>query len=143
MASFHSGLITGANPLGVTPLSTGTAPETNAGPTLAMNDVTVGTLSALVYGQAKVNLMTLEPQWQVSADASTWYDAKTANNAASVVMTTGTGAAVPATVVVSAPDAVYGWAYARCSVVSRLADAVDGDDEYNVSYNYLKRGYAL
>jgi hypothetical protein len=129
MASFHSGLITGANPLGVTSLSTGTAPETNAGPTLAMNDVTVGTLSALVYGQAKVNLMTLEPQWQVSADASTWYDAKTANNAASVVM--------------SAPDAVYGWAYARCSVVSRLADAVDGDDEYNVSYNYLKRGYAL
>ncbi len=143
MGSFLSGLLTGTNALGVTALSTGTAPETNASPTLAMNDVTVGTLSALVAMSAKVNLMTLEPQWQVSNDGTTWYDAKTANNAASVVAATGTGSIVTATIVVSAPDAVYGYAYSRCSVVSRLADAVDSDDNYNVSYNYLKRGYAL
>jgi len=143
MASFLSGLLTGAFPLAVTALSTGTAPETNAGPTCPMNDVTVGTLSALVLMSAKVNLMTLEPQWQVSNDGTTWYDAKTSNNAASVVAATGTGSIVAATVVVSAPDAVYAYAYSRCSVVSRLADAVDSDDNYSVSYNFLKRGYAL
>ena len=135
MGSFLSGLITGARALGVTSLGTGTAPQTNAGNTLAMNEVTVGSLSALVYMQAKVNTMTLEPQWQVSADGSTWYNAKAPNNAAAVVAVTGTGSNVSTT--------IYGWAYSRCSVVSRVADAADSNDQYNVSYNYLRRGYAL
>lgn len=143
MGSFLSGLIAGARALGVTSLGTGTAPQTNAGNTLAMNEVTVGSLSALVYMQAKVNTMTLEPQWQVSADGSTWYNAKAPNNAAAVVAVTGTGSNVSTTISLSAPDAVYGWAYSRCSVVSRVADAVDSNDQYNVSYNYLRRGYAL
>lgn len=143
MASFLSGLITGANALGVTDLNTGSAPQTNAGATLAMNSVMVGTLSALVYMQAKVNTMTLEAQWQVSNDGTTWYDAKPANNAATVVAVTGTGSNVSTTIAVSAPDAVYGYAYSRCSVISRVASAADTNDEYNVSYNYLKRGYAL
>mgnify|MGYP003509215797 FL=1 len=143
MGSFLSGLITGARALGVPPLGTGPAPQTNAGNTLAMNEVTVGSLSALVYMQAKVNTMTLEPQWQVRADGSPWYNAKAPNNAAAVVAVTGTGSNVSTTISLSAPDAVYGWAYSRCSVVSRVADAVDSNDQYNVSYNYLRRGYAL
>lgn len=141
MASFLPGLRQDVNALGVTSLNTGAAPQTNAGPTLAMNEVERGTLSAKFYAQAKVNTMTVEPQWEVSADASTWYDAKSSNNAASVVVVTGTGAAVSDTVVVSAPDAVYAWPYARCSAVSRVANAVDGDDEYNVGYYYIQRGY--
>lgn len=143
MASFLSGLITGANALGVTSLNTGAAPQTNAGPTLAMNEVAIGTLSAKFYAQAKVNTMTIEAQWQVSNDATTWYNAQSSNNAASVVVVTGTGSNVSDTVVVSAPPAVYGYAYARCSAVSRVASASDSNDQYNVSYNYLKRGYAL
>lgn len=143
MGNFLSGLMTGVNALGVTDLNTGAAPQTNAGPTIAMNDVTVGTLSALFYAQAKVNTMTVEPQWQVSNDGTTWYSAQTSNNAASVVLVTGTGSNVSSTIVVSAPPAVYGYAYARCSAVSRVASAVDTNDRYNVSYNYLKRGYAL
>lgn len=143
MASFSTGLITGALALGVTSLNTGTAPQTNAGPTLSMNAVAIGTLSALVLMQAKVSTMTLEPQWQVSNDGSTWYNAKVPNNAAAVVAVTGTGSSVSTTVSVAAPDSVYGFAYARCSVVSRVADAVDSNDQYNVSYNYLKRGYAV
>lgn len=143
MGSFLSGLMNGVLATGELAASTGTAPETNAGPSLAMNDVTVGSLSALVYMQAKVNLMTMEPQWQVSKDGTTWYDAKTSNNAAAVVAVTGTGSNVSTTIAVSAPDAVYGYAYSRLSVVSRLADAVDANDEYSIEYNYLKRGYAL
>lgn len=142
MSGFLKGLQTNVNALGVTSLSTSAAPQTNAGPTLAMNEVEPHTLSALVYMQAKVNTMTLEPQWQVSADGSTWYSAQSSNNAASVVAVTGTGSSVNTTISVSAPAAVYGWAYSRCSVVSRVANAVDSNDQYNVSYNYLKRGYA-
>jgi hypothetical protein len=141
MAGFNTGLRANVLPLGVTSLNTGTAPQTNGGNTVNILEVEPGTLSMLFYAQAKVNLMTVEPQWQVSADGSTWYNAKAPNNAAAVVAVTGTGSAVPGTVVVSAPDCVYGWAYARGAAVSRVADAVDGDDEYNISYNYLMRGY--
>lgn len=143
MGSFLTGLQNGVLATGETALNTGSAPQTNAGPTLPMNDVTVGTLSALVYMQAKVNTMTLEAQWQVSKNGSTWYDVKPANNAATVVAVTGTGSNVSTTIAVSAPDGVYGYAYARCSVISRVAAAADANDEYSVEYNYLKRGYAL
>ncbi len=143
MASFNHGLRANVLPLGVTTLNPATAPQTNGGNTVAIIDVEPGSLSMLFYAQAKVNLMTVEPQWQVSADGSTWYNAKVPNNAAAVVAVTGTGSAVSATIVVSAPDCVYGWAYARGAAVSRVADAVDGDDEYNISYNYLKRGYGV
>lgn len=143
MASFLSGLMQGVLATGETACSTDTAPQTNAGPTLAMNDVTVGTLSALVYMQAKVNGLTLEAQWQASKNGTTWYDVKPANNAATVVAVTGTGSNVNTTIIVSAPDGVYGYPYARCSVISRTQDAVDANDEYSVEYNYLKRGYAL
>lgn len=142
MASFLTGLRNGVNALGVTSLNTGSAPQTNAGNTLAMNEIEVGTLSATVYMQAKVNNMTLEPQWQVSLDNSTWRNAKTSNNAASVVAVTGTGSNVSDTIVVSAPDCVYAFPYARCSVVSRAQAASDSNDQYNVSYNYIQRGYA-
>lgn len=141
MGSFLQGVFTGDLALGITSLNTGSAPQTNGGSAIKMNDVAPGTLSATVYMQAKVNTMTLEPQWQVSSDNSTWYDVKLPNGAASVVAVTGTGSNVSKTLVVEAPGAVHGWQYARCSVVSRVASASDSNDQYNVSYNYLKRGY--
>lgn len=142
MASFNTGIRTGAFPLATTSLNTGTAPQTNEGTTVPIVDVEVGTLSALVAVSAKVNTMTVEPQWRVSADGSTWYSVKASNNAAAVVMATGTGSAVTATLVISAPDGVYGWQYANCAVISRVAAAADSNDSYSVSYNYMKRGFA-
>jgi len=143
MGSYLSGLQQGVKATGVLSCNTGAAPQTNAGPTLAMNDVSAGTLAALVYMQANVNTMTLEAQWQVSKNGTTWYDAKPTNNAATVVAVTGTGSPVSTTIAVSAPDAVYGFPFSRCSVISRVAAAVDANDQYSVEYEYLKRGYAV
>lgn len=138
MSNFLSGLISGALPVAVTAV-TGASGTTVGGNALPMNDVEIGSLSALTYLQATTSTLTLAPKWQVSADGSTWRDAKLPNNAANVVLVTGTGSAVAATVAVSAPDAVYGWAYARIALVTGGTTASTGD-EYSFSYNYLKRG---
>lgn len=139
MASFQTGLRLAVKPLGVTALS-GAAGTTNAGSTIAMCEVERGSLSALVYQQATTNGLTTTPKWQVSADGSTWYDVKPSNNAANVVLSTGTGSAVANTVVVSAPDAVYGWAYGRAATLIGAQTASTGD-EHNISYYYMQRGY--
>ena len=140
MSGFLYGLQSGVGATGTT-AATGASGTTIAGPTLPMNDVHPGTLSALHYAQATTSTLTLTPKWQVSADGSTWRDVKLPNNAANVVLVTGTGSAVASTVVISAPDAVYAWSYARLSVLTGGTTASTGD-EYSTSYTYLKRGYA-
>lgn len=140
MGNFNGGIRNNQLATGTT-AATGASGTTIAGPTLAMNEVTPGTASALVYAQATTSTLTLTPKWQVSADGSTWRDVKLPNNAANVVLVTGTGSAVASTVVVVAPDAVYGWFYARCSLLTGGTTASTGD-EYSISYNYLARGWA-
>lgn len=130
-------------PTGVTGLA-GAAPQTGAGNTISIASpegngatVEVGSLSARVYAMATTNLLTITARWQVSDNGSTWYTAIESNNAAETVLVTGTGVAVTATKAISAPDAVYGYKYARCVVVTGVGvGGGAGVDEYSISYNY-------
>jgi len=98
-----------------------------AGPSLFLTP-NIRFLSALCTLLAETNTITMEAQWQVSNDGSTWVNIQQPNNAAMVVFGTGTaGADVAVTRVVSAPDTVYGWRYARIGVVNRVATGAAGD----------------
>lgn len=136
MANVNSRIKQTVQALGVTAV-TGSAPQTVTGNTVVMANVETGTLSANVYAKATVNNLTLTAKWQVSDDNSTFRDCKLPNNAANVVMVTGTGSAVTDTLCLEAPACVYGKRYARLIVVSGAASGSGlGSDEANVSYNY-------
>jgi len=106
------------------------------GSTVRMRDVSPGTLSALVTVDCETNTMAVSAQWEVSNDASTWYLCAPVNNAATVVLATGTGGAdASVTRVIPANDAVYGYRYARCSVQNLVAQG-NTSDTYAISYNY-------
>lgn len=118
---------------------TGAAPQNVDGASVSMvaKSIQVGSLSANVYAKATTNTLTLTAKWQVSDDASTWVDAKPSNNAANVIVVTGTGSAVTDTICLAAPDGVYGKRYARVRVVSGTGvGAGAGTDEASVSYNW-------
>lgn len=132
--SFNSKLRQNYRALGVTALS-GAAPQTGAGNAVQMQDVVVGTLCANIYAQATTNTLTISAKWKVSDNGITWRDAKVPNNAANVVIVTGTGSAVADNIVLAAPDCVYGKRYAKCDLVTAGATAAAGD-EYNISYGY-------
>lgn len=94
-----------------------------AGPTLNLGDVVrpkVKSLSALLTVLAETNTLTWASKWQVSNDASTWVDVTNGpQNAAAVVLATGTaGADTAVSRAVPAPDAIYGWKYARIALVT-------------------------
>lgn len=128
---------TGSPPGTATALS-GAAPQTGAGNKLDMSRIQPGTLSAKVAATATTNTLTITGKWQVSDNASTWYDADLANNAADAVMVTGTGSAVAATRQIDAPAAVYGARWSRVVVVTGVASAGAGD-EYTIGYDYRAR----
>jgi hypothetical protein len=109
------------------------------GPTLRLdNMVKDQTLSALVSVDAETDTITIEAIWEVSNDAVTWVVAPTLNNAATVVLATGTaGADALVTKVISAPSGVYGFRYARLSVINRVADGLIADT-YRIGYNFEK-----
>ena len=107
---------------------------------VAMGDLEPGTLSVLLYAQATTNTLTLTGKWQVSlkgTTADTWYDAMTVNDAANVLLVTGTGSAVNSTRFVEAPDSVYGYRFARYVLVTGGTTASTGD-EYSMSYQYMR-----
>jgi hypothetical protein len=109
-----------------------------AGPTLNMDLVADDTLSALVVVDVETNTITMEAVWQVSNDATTWYECRGLNNAAIVVLGTGTGGAdASVSRVLEAPKAVYGWRYARCSIRNLVATGA-AVDTYAISYNFRK-----
>lgn len=97
----------------------------------------VANLSAVCTLLAETNTLTLSVKWQVSADNSTWYDlALSPQNPSAVVFKTGTaGADTAGTLVVPAPEAVYGWAWARAIVVVGGTTGTTSDT-YTISYNY-------
>lgn len=130
-------LLTGSPPGAVTALS-GAAPQTGAGGKVVMSKVQLGSLSAKVIPKATTNTLTITGKWQVSDNGTTWYDAALANNAANVILVTGTGSAVTVTRQIDAPPVVYGSRYARFVVVTGVASAGSGD-EYTIGYSWRMR----
>jgi hypothetical protein len=96
-----------------------------------------GTLSARCTIRLTTNTITVTGKWQVSQDGSTWYDVTGANNAANVVLATGTGSLVTTNIVVSAHDACYGFNKARYVLTSGVASGGGaGVDEAAISHSY-------
>lgn len=91
-------------------------------------------LSARVAVTAATATITVAVKFQVSTDGTTFYDvANGSQNAASVVLATGTSAIV--TKVFAFPSECWGWKYARLSLVTGVATGAAGD-LYAVDYNY-------
>jgi hypothetical protein len=124
----------------------GAAPQTVTGNAISIpnplagsgNAIATGSLSALVVANITANTMTVSGKWQVSADGSTWYNCANApQNAAAVAIATGTGSLVTTSLVVPAPDSVYGWSKARFVLTTgAAAGGGAGIDEAAISYNY-------
>jgi hypothetical protein len=118
-------------------LNTRTAGYVQPGTAIAMGNLKqrITALSCLVTVTAETNTLTLTPGWQVSHDNSTWYDVAPPNNPANVALATGTSSADPAvSKVVAAPEAVYGWEYARCVIVTGVVTGA-ATDLYAFAYN--------
>lgn len=114
---------------------------TTGGPALNMALVKPGTLSAEVTVEAETDTITIEAFWEVSSVAGgggTYYPVTSLNNAAQVVWATGTaGDDAVITKVLPAPDCVYGYPYARCSVKNLVADGLIADT-YAIGYNFVQ-----
>ncbi len=113
------------------------------GNTLLVNDGNrqkVFNLSALVNLDVETSTLTMSSKWQVSPDGSTWTDiANGTQNAAAVVLGTGTaGADASILKVLPAPDAVYGFKFARCSLVTGVTTGA-AVDTYSLGYNLSTR----
>ena len=125
--------------------TTGNFNGVNAGSAVAGNAVFLGentrqkavSLSAVLVVDIETSTLTATALWQVSNDNSTWLDlAYTPNNAAAVVIATGTGGADPTvTKVIPAPDAIHGYRYARISVVMGVTNGTT-NDTYEIGYTY-------
>jgi hypothetical protein len=114
---------------------TGIAKTTiTGGPTLDMALVKDGTLSAWASLVANTATLTLEVLWQGSNDAGAhWYKILDFANPATIVVTTGTAAAVE--VYVQAPPAAYGLSAVRLSVINKVADGLIADT-YRIGYQF-------
>lgn len=94
----------------------------------------IGFLSARVQLTAATATLTMATKWQVSDDSSTWEDVVNGpQNAASVVVTTGTSALVKR--IIPPSEAIYGRAYARLAIVTGVATGAAGD-LYVIDYSY-------
>lgn len=93
--------------------------------------------SATVTVDAETDTLTLAAKWQVSDSGSTWFDlANDVQNPAAVVLATGTaGADAAVTKNIPANPAVYGYAFARLSLVVG-GDTGTANDTYSIAYNY-------
>lgn len=97
----------------------------------------VGSLSAIVVVDIETSTLTASASWEVSNDNSTWMDvAHASNNPAAVVLATGTAGADPTiTKVIPAPDAVYGYKFARIKVTMGVTNGTT-NDTYTFGYSY-------
>lgn len=118
-----NGQAAGATVAGTTSINTGDASRQK-----------VKSLCAQVTGTAATATLTMAVKWQVSNDRTTWTDASNGpQNAASVPFTTGTSAAK--SMLISAPDAVYGAQYCRAVIVTGGATGAAGDT-WSIGYSY-------
>lgn len=119
-------------------LDTLVAGTRTAGATVAMGVLKPGSLAAEITVDVETNTITLYADWQVSDDASTWLVVAPANNAANVVIGTGTaGADAAITKVLEAPPSVYSFRYCRLAVRNEVATGA-AVDTYSIKYHYLK-----
>jgi hypothetical protein len=117
--------------------ATAAAPQYLTGTAVRMSEVETGTLSALVVCDAEKETFTISAVWQVSDDNSTWYTVAPANNAATVVLATGTaGADATVTKVVDANGSVYGYKFARLRLVSGGTTADGTNDMGGAIYRW-------
>lgn len=126
-------------------LSSGTLDTLVAGSVVGGTAVDVGDnarlkarfLSALVVVEAETTSLTLTAKWQVSNNGSTWVDvANGSQNAAGVVMATGTGGDdAIVTRMFPAPDSINGWRKARIALVTAGATGA-AVDTYALGYCY-------
>ena|SRR6478609_1868265 len=93
-----------------------------------------GDVVAVLALTAATSTITFAARWQVSNDASTWINAASSTqNAAAVVLVTGTAAA--ATFAVPAPSTINGFKYARVQVVVGGTTGQTAD-LYTIGYSY-------
>lgn len=97
----------------------------------------VKSLSALATVDAETTSLTFTAKWQVSNDGVVWVDvANGSQNAAGVVLATGTGGADAAVSrAIPAPDALYGWRKGRLCLVTGGASGTSADT-WAVGYSY-------
>jgi len=93
--------------------------------------------SALVTVDAETNTITLAAKWQVADKIGTWFDvAHAPQNPAAVVLATGTaGADAAVTKTIPAPEAIYGYRFARAAVTVGVVTGTN-NDTYSIAYNY-------
>lgn len=123
--------------------ASGTADGLAAGSVLAGNALMVNdggrqkafAVSALVSVDCETNTLTMAGRWSVSNDGSTWVVATNGpQNASGVVFATGTGGADAVVArAFEAPEAVYGWRFARFEVVTGVTTGAAADT-YAISY---------
>lgn len=114
-----------------------TAPQYLYGATVNTQRVAIGTLSALVSATASTSSLAITANWQVSDDASTWYDAATMNSAANVALITGNGTGATVNRVLDTPK-LFGWKYARVKCANSGANGDAANDGVTISYRYIK-----
>lgn len=109
------------------------------GSAVNMRDLVKGTLSALCVVTAQTTSLTITASWQGSADGSTWVDiAHAPQNPAGVALATGTAGADPAvTRAVPAPEAAYGFRFARAKLTNGGAQGTTSDT-FTVGYCYAR-----
>lgn len=117
-----------------------TAGTVEGGSAVSMGDTArqkVRNLSALVVVDCETENLTMTGLWQVSNDNSAWVTVTNGpQNAAGVVLATGTaGADASVTRCYQAPDAVYGWRYARFAITNGVETGAT-TDTYSISYCY-------
>ncbi len=99
-------------------------------------DRRVGDLSARVVATLTVTSATLKATWQGSNDNSTFDDlAHSPENPATVAFLTGTVSAT-ATLAIGAPQGIYGYKYARLSVLLTSTTAGSTNDALVIGLNY-------
>lgn len=127
-------------------IASGTANGVAAGSAVNGNSLFLGgdsakvtNLSALIDVDIETSTITLTAKWQVSNDASTWYDlAHGTQNAAGVVIGTGTGGADASIQrVIPAPDCIYGYRFARLALVVGVTTGAAADT-YSIGYSYTQ-----
>jgi hypothetical protein len=117
-------------------ISTLVAGTVTAGKMVFMGNVAqkVANLSAIVNVTAATATLTWTGKWQISNDNTNWDDVHNSNNAAYVVIATGTSAAT-GDICYDAPPAVYGARYARFVLVNGVATG-GTTDLFAISYTY-------
>jgi hypothetical protein len=106
----------------------GTNPQVLSGSVILMDKIAPGSLSAVVTVLPQTNTLTAYAKWQVSEDNSTWVDVVPANNAANVVIATGTsGTDTATTVCMAANEALYAHKYARIQLYTGVTSSTTGD----------------